>query len=146
MHTRTAHCPSCSRSVEVMLTGLSELGEWEEQVHQAEPVCLDFGARCHGPSCPVFGLPRIVLGVRIPASDAGAGFPTHTARCDCCGAVVDMIAANATHGVCPECEALNRVVVLRVEDGSLVAVAHTDFRNSRALMPVHRGIPAAPSA
>ena len=144
MYTRTAYCPSCSRSVEVMLTGLSELGEWNDTVHRAEPVCLDFGPRCHGPSCPVFGLPRIVLGVRIPGQTTSQGLRTVTARCDCCGAVVDMIAANASHGVCPECEALNRIVVLRVDDGSLVAVAHTDFRNSRTLMPAQKvGAPSA---
>jgi|GEM_PF-848443 len=122
--SHTAYCPACDRTVEVALTRAPLHGGQANLDDEPNEVCLDFGARCTSTTCPVFGLPRIVLGVRLARSElAGGRLPTRVARCDACGQVGEMRGVDAEHAVCPSCGTLNSLVLLELDDRSLVAIS-----------------------
>lgn len=59
MERRAAFCSACDRNVPVLV----EISAWEKdssarRVEDAV-VCLDYGVRCTGALCPMFGVPEV---------------------------------------------------------------------------------------
>ena len=67
MQSQTAYCSACDQDVRVVVTD-APAHEGQAPLADAQVVCLDFGARCTGSMCPMFGLPRILMGVRLAQS------------------------------------------------------------------------------
>ena len=86
-------------------------------------VCLDFGERCTGQFCPMFGLPRMMMGVRLARSELRPdGWTTVEAYCEGCERVTEMEVVDGTHAFCPVCHTTNRFAVLTLDGGRYVVV------------------------
>jgi hypothetical protein len=75
METHIAYCSACDQAVRVAVTDAPVHSD-QAPLRDGELVCLDFGERCTGSMCPMFGLPRVLMGVRLARSglrpEAGA--------------------------------------------------------------------------
>lgn len=126
MKTRTAYCSACDRDVEIAVLD-SPIHEGQAPIPDGDVVCLDFGERCTGAMCPMFGLPRLVMGVRLARSGLAEGqLRTVRAVCEGCDQVVDMQVLDRLRGFCPACRATSRLVLLELDDESAVTVAVKD--------------------
>lgn len=129
MTTRKAFCSACDHDVEIAVLD-PPLHDGQATLPDGDIVCLDFGERCTGAMCPMFGLPRIVMGVRLARSGLRDGnFETVRARCDACEQVVQLDVLSPTRGFCPSCHATTRLVVLELDDASAVALSVQEQRD-----------------
>ena len=136
MNTQTAYCSACDKPVRIALTPAPVHGGQASLPDSPEVVCLDFGAKCTGELCPMFGLPRILMGMRLARSGLKEeGWTTIEAPCDGCGAPREMEVIDATHAYCPTCGTVNRYVFLDLEDGRYVAVGRPEERASEPQQP-----------
>jgi ribosomal protein L2 len=88
-----------------------------------EIVCLDYQESCSGGKCPSTGKAGIVMGVRLAKSHLNdESFRTIHARCDACGQVSDLEILDGSLALCTLCNAANRWVLLKMSDGSEIAV------------------------
>lgn len=125
MLTHNAYCSACDQDVRVVITDAPVHSD-QAPVTPAEIVCLDFGERCTGSMCPMFGLPRILMGVRLARSGLRPeAFRTVSAPCQDCGAAVEMQILDEEYAHCPSCGARNRWVRLTLGDDEYVALATT---------------------
>jgi hypothetical protein len=123
MESRLAYCTACDLQVPIAVTpgpvhgGQANLGDGPEVV------CLHFGEHCTGEFCPMFGLPRILMGVRLARSEyePDEGWRTIEAFCDGCGRVAEQQVLDAQHAHCAACGSVNRYVILKMDDGTYVA-------------------------
>jgi hypothetical protein len=122
MDSQIAYCSACDQPVRIVVTDPPLHGG---QAILADPqvVCLHFGDDCTGSYCPMFGLPRILMGVRLARSEfePDGGWHTIEAYCDGCGRAVEQQVLDDRHAHCPSCDAVNRYLILRLEDGTYVA-------------------------
>lgn len=131
MKTRKAYCSACDRQVEIGVTDAPS-HDGHATIPDVDIVCLDFGERCTGALCPMFGLPKIVMGVRLARSGVRPGqLQSVRALCEGCDQAVDLEVVDDSHGFCPICHATSRIVVLDLEDDSAVAVAVRDESAAR---------------
>jgi endogenous inhibitor of DNA gyrase (YacG/DUF329 family) len=123
MLTHTAYCSACDQDVQVVVTDAPVYSD-QAPVSGPELVCLDFGSRCSGSLCPMFGLPRILMGVRLARSGLRPGaFRTLTAPCQECGATVELQLLSEEYAHCPACGARNRLITLSLGDEDYIALA-----------------------
>jgi DNA-directed RNA polymerase subunit RPC12/RpoP len=123
MQTQSAYCSACDQDVRVVITD-SPVHADQAPIADAEVVCLDFGERCTGSLCPMFGLPRMLMGVRLARSGLRPeAFQTVQAPCQDCGEVVDLQILDGAYVHCPACGSRNRWVRLKVGDEDYVALA-----------------------
>jgi hypothetical protein len=123
MEFRNMYCPKCKHDVSITLTQ-SPLHRGHANVDDgAEVVCLDFGPQCSGALCSVFGLPRVVMGVRLSRSGLRPEqLETVQALCDGCHRVVGMHVVDETHAHCPDCGTVNTWTMIRLDGEEWVAV------------------------
>lgn len=123
MMTRKAFCSACDHDVEIAVLD-PPLHDGQATLPDGDIVCLDFGEQCTGAMCPMFGLPRIVMGVRLARSGLrDEAFKTVRAMCSACEQVVDLEVLSASRGYCPSCHATTRLVLLELDDQSSVALS-----------------------
>jgi hypothetical protein len=123
MISQNAYCSACDTDVRVVITDPPVHGE-QAPIAGAEVVCLDFGARCTGAMCPMFGLPRILMGVRLARSGLRPdAFRTVNAPCQECSQVVEMQVIDDHYLHCPSCGTRTRWVRLQLGDDDYVALA-----------------------
>jgi DNA-directed RNA polymerase subunit RPC12/RpoP len=125
MLSQTAYCSACDQDVRVVITDAPVHSD-QAPVDVGEVVCLDFGTRCTGALCPMFGLPRMLMGVRLARSGLRPeAFRTVRAPCQECGMHVDLQLIDPHHVHCPACGARSRLVRLTIGADDYVALAAT---------------------
>ncbi|HEX6322862.1 MAG TPA: hypothetical protein VFZ36_03980 [Vicinamibacterales bacterium] len=119
-----AYCSACDHDVRIAVLPGPVHGGQAETGDTPEVVCLDFGTSCTGAMCPMFGLPSLLMGVRLAQSGLREE-PWKTVRAPCqgCGNVVDHQVIDATHLLCPECNSRSRYVRVQADDEDYVALA-----------------------
>jgi hypothetical protein len=123
MQSQTAYCSACDQDVRVVITDAPE-HDGQAPLADSQIVCLDFAARCTGAMCPMFGLPRILMGVRLAQSGLRPeAFDTVTAPCPACDTPVDLQLIDDQHVFCPSCGARSKWVKMQVGDHDYVALA-----------------------
>jgi hypothetical protein len=123
MITQTAFCSACDQDVRVVITDPPVYAE-QAPIGGGEVVCLDFGARCTGSMCPMFGLPRMLMGVRLAQSGLRPdAFKTVSAPCQDCGINVELQLIDGSWALCPACGSRNRWVRLRIGEEDYLALA-----------------------
>lgn len=123
METRNLYCPKCKHDVSVTLTQSPLHGGHANVDDAAEVVCLDFGPQCDGSLCSIFGLPRVVMGVRLARTGLRPEqFVSVRALCDGCHRVVAMGVVDDTHAHCPDCGTVNTWTMIRIDGEEWVAV------------------------
>ncbi len=123
MEFRSMYCPKCKHDVKVTLTP-APLHVGHANVDEgAEVVCLDYGPQCTGSLCSVFGLPRVVMGVRLARSGLR---PERLERvqavCDGCHRVGFLEIVDDTHAHCTDCGTINTWTLIRLDGEEWVAV------------------------
>jgi hypothetical protein len=123
MESQLAYCSACDLQVPIAITPGPVHGGQANINDAPEVVCLHFGQHCTGEFCPMFGLPRILMGVRLARSEhePEGGWKTITAFCDGCGHVSEQQVLDTNHAHCAECGSVNRYVILKMDDGNYVA-------------------------
>lgn len=113
MKTQLAYCSACDQQVRIMVTP-SPLHEGQANLPDPEVVCLDFGQKCTGTLCPMFGLPTIVMGVRLARSGLRAEpWTTVSAMCQGCGQLSELQVVDEETAHCPVCGTTNRLIRLK---------------------------------
>lgn len=123
LETRKTYCRRCNRDVTVAISP-APLHEGQANLPDGgHVVCLDFGPECTGPICATFGVPRVVMGVRLARSGLRPErLPAIKAVCDGCGRLVSMEVVDDTHAHCPECATINIWTLIRLDGEEWVAV------------------------
>lgn len=123
MEVRTAYCSACDQPVRIVVTPASAFSGQAMVSDQPDVVCLDFGERCTGAMCPMVGLPRILMGMRLAQSGLRPeNFEHVKGPCTGCGEIVEMEVLDRQYARCPSCGTRNRWIHIKVEDGEYVAV------------------------
>ena len=123
METQTAYCRTCDHPVRFTWTDQPS-HEGQANLHDAELVCLDFDGACTSPTCPLSGMPNVVMGVRLARSGLKEGpWPTLRAPCEGCGTVQEQEVLDASYAFCPACGTTNRWIRLETEDAWVIALA-----------------------
>lgn len=123
MQSQIAYCSACDQDVHVVVTD-APTHEGQAPLADAQVVCLDFGARCTGSMCPMFGLPRMLMGVRLAQSGLRPeAFETVSAPCPACNTPVDLQLIDDQHVYCPSCNSRSKWVRLKVGDSDYIALA-----------------------
>lgn len=123
MNTEKAYCPGCGHKVRLVLTDPPPHSGQANLPDGGELVCLDYQQDCSGGMCPLSGKSGIVMGVRLARSHMNEeSFATIQARCSACGQVSEMDVLDESFAYCRVCDTTNRWVMLRLENGSGVAL------------------------
>lgn len=123
MLQQTAYCSACDQDVRVVVTDAPVYSD-QAPVSGPEVVCLDFGQRCTGAMCPMFGLPSIMMGVRLASSGLRPdAFATVTTQCRECNETVDLQIINDEYTYCPACGSRSRWIRLQIGDEDYIALA-----------------------
>jgi DNA-directed RNA polymerase subunit RPC12/RpoP len=124
MEKRTTYCSHCKKDVSLVMT----LQPIQHGGHANVPdghelVCLDFGRACEGGRCPLSGLPTVVMGVRLARSELTGSEPWETVHgvCESCGFPSELAMVGEASARCTLCGSVNRVVLLKLDDGTRVA-------------------------
>jgi hypothetical protein len=128
METQFAFCSACDVQVPIAVLpgpvhgGQANLGD------PGEVVCLHFGEQCNGSFCPMFGLPRMLMGVRLARSGLvpDGGWKTLEAYCEGCGHVSTQQVLDRQHAHCTECSSVNRYVILKLDEDTFVAAGSAE--------------------
>lgn len=122
MHTHTAYCSARDQNVRVAMTE-EPTHDGQANLHDMEIVCLDYGKQCTGDLCPAFGLPRVLMGVRLARSgEAHGALPSIMAKCQGCDDLTSLDVVDDKLAVCTVCGTTNRWYHIETEDGEFVAV------------------------
>lgn len=122
MKTQLAYCSACDQQVRIVVTP-SPLHGGQANLPDTEIVCLDFGETCTGAMCPMFGLPSILMGVRLARSGLrDEGWTNIDAMCDGCGRLMPLQLLGPETAYCPTCGTTSRLVIMELEDDSAVAI------------------------
>jgi hypothetical protein len=122
MNTTIAYCSA--RDQDVRIAWLESSPDGQTQLVEPEVVCLDYGEKCTGALCPSFGLPSMLMGVRL----ARSGLPTAPwrtvyAACGECGQVSDLRVVNADYLYCGVCGSTLRWRQIEADGDSYLALA-----------------------
>ena len=127
METRTAYCSACDQQVRIAVTPASTFSGQAPVSDQPDVVCLNFGERCTGAMCPMIGLPRILMGMRLAQSGLRPDkFERIEGVCSGCGNVTELEVLDRTYARCMACGTRNRWMHIKTEDGEYVAVTDVD--------------------
>lgn len=125
MSTQLAYCSACDQEVRIVVTPAPVHGG-QAVLPESEVVCLDFGHRCTGSMCPMFGLPRILMGMRLARSGLRPeAFHKVTMPCPECGCVADLQVVDNEYLLCPACNSRSRWIRLKVDGEDYIALAGT---------------------
>jgi hypothetical protein len=117
------YCPKCGHDVTITLTQAPLHGGHANVEDGADLVCLDFGPQCTSSVCNLFGLPRVVMGVRLARSGMRPErMQTVRALCDGCQRVTTLEVVDDTHAHCSECRTINTWTMIRLDGEEWVAV------------------------
>jgi hypothetical protein len=123
MDSRNVYCPKCDHDVTVTLTPAPLHNGHANLSDSGEVVCLDFGPQCTGTMCSVFGLPRVVMGVRLARSGLRPDQLRQVrALCDGCHWVVIGGVVAHPHAHCADCGTVNTWTLVRLDGEEWVAV------------------------
>lgn len=123
MKSEVAYCSGCGHQVRLVFTDPPPHDGHANLRDGAEIVCLDYRETCSAGKCPATGVSGIVMGVRLAKSHLNdASFKVIHARCQGCGQVSDLEVLDDTFALCTLCNSTNRWVMMRLEDGSQVAL------------------------
>ena len=122
MEPKKAFCPRCEGAVKVTVTETALDGQ--ANLSDSQVVCLDFHEKCAEGECPLYGLPGIVMGVRLARSGMRpiGEWTTVNGVCDGCGNAVELEVLDATYAYCPMCGTTNQWQLIKLDDESHVAV------------------------
>ena len=131
MDIKTTSCPRCEGPIRVTVTPGPSDGQANSP--DSHVVCLDFHDKCLEGSCPLYGLPGIVMGVRLARSGLRPAEEWETVHgvCDGCGNAVEMEVFDETFASCPVCGTTNKWQVLDVEDEGPIAVMERGVSGGR---------------
>lgn len=122
MKTQLAYCSACDQQVRITVTP-APLHGGHASLPDSEVVCLDFGEKCTGSMCPMFGLPSILMGVRLARSGLHhKEWSTVDALCEGCGRVMPLEVLGPDTAYCEVCGTTNRLVIMKLDDDSAVAI------------------------
>jgi len=108
MKRERVHCPTCHHEVELVVTTTPD-HETQASVADGLTVCTDFRDRCSTGTCPLCGVPGLVMGVRLARSELRTeGWSTVQAHCAGCDDRRELLILSASDAVCPVCKTLNR--------------------------------------
>jgi hypothetical protein len=122
MSTQKTYCPACKKEVRFAVTSAPKFRGHANLNDHPQVVCLDFGQECPDGLCPRFGVPSIVLGVRLARSGEREEWETITGLCDACGQTAELEILDEHHAFCPLCQSTNRLVVFEVDGEEHVAI------------------------
>jgi Zn finger protein HypA/HybF involved in hydrogenase expression len=124
METKSAFCPRCETPVQVTVTAGPTVQGGQATLRDAEVVCLDFHDKCTEGSCPLYGLPGIVMGVRLARSGIKplGEWDRVTGVCSGCSDTVELEVLDETYAYCPACGTTNEWQLIKLDDESHVAV------------------------
>jgi hypothetical protein len=123
MEIQHSYCSACDQQVRIVVTPGSAYSGQAPVADQPDVVCLDFGERCTGAMCPMIGLPRILMGIRLAQSGLRDEWQTFNAPCQSCGQTVDFEVLDANYAMCPSCHTRHRWLHFKVDNGAFVALA-----------------------
>jgi hypothetical protein len=128
MDVQHAYCSACDQEVRIVVTEAPVHGG-QAVLAGPEVVCLDFGARCTGSMCPMFGLPSIMMGVRLAKSDLRPdAFRTVPGPCPECGETVELKVLNKDFVYCPACGGRSRWLHIELDEEQFVALGKEEPR------------------
>jgi hypothetical protein len=123
MSTQLAYCSACDQEVHIAVTP-EPLHGGQAVLPENDVVCLDFGSKCTGSLCPMFGLPRIMMGIRLAKSGLRPqAFHTINAPCQACGTLTDLQLIDDEFALCPVCGTSNRWIHITIEGADYIALA-----------------------
>lgn len=128
METQMAYCSACDQEVHIAVTPLPLHDGQANLPEGTDVVCLDFGQRCTGQFCPMFGLPTLTMAVRLARSELRAeGWKKVKGLCQGCDQVTEMDLLDQTHAYCTVCHTTNRCALVQLgEDDYILVVAVAD--------------------
>lgn len=114
----TVYCTACKQQVNLTFTAAPAHGGEANLPDGPELVCLTFGSRCAAETCPVSGLPSVVMGVRLARSGMDPEVPWRTVemRCGGCERITTMEVVDNVHAFCTDCGTTNRWFKLNLGD------------------------------
>ncbi|MEN8144272.1 MAG: hypothetical protein ABFS14_04915 [Gemmatimonadota bacterium] len=122
MNKESTFCTHCQKDVHFVMTPTHHDGQ-ANLPEGHEIVCLDFDEACEGGICPLSGLPPIFMGVRLGQSGEERAEPwtVVNAVCEECNMPTELKVLDQKRGLCSVCGSINRLVMIRLQDGSYVA-------------------------
>jgi len=122
MEVHHAYCSACDSPVRIAVTPSGAYSGQAPVADQPDVVCLDFGERCTGAMCPMIGLPRILMGIRLAQSGLRDSWQTFKAPCQSCGMDVDFEVLDSKYALCPACNSRHRWLKFDAEGDAFVAL------------------------
>lgn len=123
MQVQHMYCGACAQQVRVVITPDSAWSGQAPVANSPEVVCLDFGTSCGGPTCPLTGLPTVLMGVALEESGFADEAQAFRGPCRGCEQVVDFEILDAKYAVCPICAARHRWLRFHLDHGVYLALA-----------------------
>jgi hypothetical protein len=123
MQVQTAYCSACDHDVRIAVTDVPVHGGQANLPDEPQIVCLDFGERCTGALCPMFGVGNVIMGVRLARSGLREEWKTLRAQCPGCEELVELQVIDASNAFCPACHVTVRYSVFEADDADYVALA-----------------------
>jgi len=119
------YCSHCQKDVQFVVTPSPGHHAHANLPDGSQVVCLDFGTACDGNLCPLSGLPAIVMGIRLARSEEERVEPWSVvhAVCEECSFPTEFKVLNAETGLCTVCGSVNRLALLKLDDGSYIAAS-----------------------
>jgi hypothetical protein len=128
MDIQHAYCSACDQEVRIVVTP-APLHGGQPMLAEPEVVCLDFGQRCTGAMCPMFGLPSMMMGIRLAKSDLRPeAFRVVPGPCPECNEVVELKVLNRDFVFCPACGSRSRWLHIELDDEQFVAIGRQETR------------------
>jgi len=121
----STYCTHCQKDVHFVVTPSPAHDAQANLPDGNQVVCLDFGECCDGGACPLSGLPPVAMGVRLARSGVRKSEPwalVH-AVCEECSFPTEFKVLDDKSGLCSVCGSINRLVLLKLNDGSYVATS-----------------------
>ena len=128
MDKHATYCTHCQKDVHFVVTPAHAHHSHANLPDGNQVVCLDFGECCEGGVCPLSGLPPVAMGVRLARSGARKTEPwaiVH-AVCEECSCPTEFKVLDENSGLCSVCGSVNRLVLLKLRDGSYVATTRKE--------------------
>ena len=124
MEKKTAFCPKCDSPVTVTITPGPMAADGQANMPDQNVICLDFHDKCGDGTCPLYGLPGIVMGVRLARSGLKPvdEWDTVSGVCSGCEEPVELELLDETYAFCPRCGTTNEWQLIRLDDESQVTL------------------------
>ena len=130
MDKHMTYCTHCQKDVHFVVTPAHPHHGHASLPDGNQVVCLDFGRACDGGLCLLSGLPPIVMAVRLARSGEEKTEPWSVVHAVCkeCSFPTEFKVLDAESGLCTVCGSVNRLALLKLDDGSFVAATNKEPR------------------